>query len=103
MDGCIIAIIELVIIILMYMRWPRYGQAVWHCLTRYSTLRACDIDFHDKARATLTSIVMRRSIRFGRAIYRNFEVISVFSVLLFIAFLVNLILGLLNCFSFFMI
>ncbi|MHA2178907.1 MAG: hypothetical protein ACXAAK_11215, partial [Candidatus Thorarchaeota archaeon] len=94
MDVCIIPIVELAIIILLYIRWPRYGQAVWHCLKRYSTLRACDIDFHSKTRATLTSIVMRTSSRFGRMVYRYFEVISVFSVLLFVAFIVNLFLGL---------
>ncbi|MFW9926717.1 MAG: hypothetical protein ACFFDM_08130 [Candidatus Thorarchaeota archaeon] len=81
----------------MYIRWPRYGQAVWHCLSRYSTLRACDIDFHDKARSTLTSMVMRYSIRGGRVIYKNFEAISVMSVLLFIAFIVNLFIGLVTC------
>jgi hypothetical protein len=100
-DACIIPIVELAIIILLYAKWPRYGQAVWHCLRRYSTLRACDLDFHDKARATLTSIVMRSSVRFGKAIYQNFEVISVFSVLLFLLFIVNLFFSLVTCFAIF--
>jgi hypothetical protein len=81
----------------MYVKWPHYGQEIWQCLKRYSSLRACDIDFHDKARATLTSIAMRRHIRIGRAVYRYFEVISVFSVLLFVYFIMSMFLELLTC------
>ncbi len=42
-------------------------------------------------------MVMRYSIRGGRVIYKNFEAISVMSVLLFIAFIVNLFIGLVTC------
>ncbi|MHA2374248.1 MAG: hypothetical protein ACXAEB_14660, partial [Candidatus Thorarchaeota archaeon] len=61
------------------------------------TIRPCDIDFHDKARATLTSIVMRIHIRLGRAVYKSFEFISVISVILFVIFLLSMSAGLIEC------
>ncbi|MHA2303060.1 MAG: hypothetical protein ACXACD_19110, partial [Candidatus Thorarchaeota archaeon] len=61
------------------------------------TIRPCDIDFHDKARATLTSIVMRIHIRLGRAVYKSFEFISVISVILFVIFLLSMSVGLIEC------
>ncbi|NHI88247.1 MAG: hypothetical protein EAX87_01920 [Candidatus Thorarchaeota archaeon] len=97
MDTCFLPLVYLLIISLMYLKWPQYGKEIWNCLKRYSSLRACDVDFHDKARATLTSIVMRRSIRLGRSVYRNFEVISVFSVLAFVYFMMRIFIDLFFC------
>ncbi|MFX1606704.1 MAG: hypothetical protein ACFFDD_12490 [Promethearchaeota archaeon] len=97
MNTCIPPIVYLTVIILMYLKWPQYGREIWQCLKRYTSLRSCDVDFHDKARATLTSIVMTRSIRVGRAVYKNFEVISVLSVLLFVYFIVRIFFDLFMC------
>jgi hypothetical protein len=83
--------------VLMYLKWPEYGKGIWYCLTRYSTLQPCDIEFHEKARATFTSILMRVHIRLGRAAYRYFEVISIGSVILFVYFLLILALWLFDC------
>lgn len=90
-----------VVIVSLYARYPDYGRALWHCLRRYSTLRPCDIDFHDKARATLTSMCMRVNIRVARIVHRNFEVVSVFSVILFAVFLWNLLWGIVQIVWFF--
>jgi hypothetical protein len=97
MSTCLLPVAELTIMILLFLKYPDYGRDIFHCLKRYSTVRPCDIDFHDKARATLTSIVMRIHIRLGRAIYKSFEFISVVSVILFLIFLVYLGLGLIEC------
>ncbi|MHA2380089.1 MAG: hypothetical protein ACXADS_12515 [Candidatus Thorarchaeota archaeon] len=97
MSGCPLGIVAVAIILLLYVKWPEYGKGIWHCLTRYSTLQPCDIEFHDKARATFASILMRVNIRIGRAAYRYFEVISVGSVILFLYFLWILSLWLFDC------
>ncbi|MHA2350409.1 MAG: hypothetical protein ACXADL_12360 [Candidatus Thorarchaeota archaeon] len=97
MSTCLLPVAELTIMILLFLKYPDYGRDIFHCLKRYSTVRPCDIDFHDKARATLTSIVMRIHIRLGRAIYKSFEFISVVSVILFLIFLLYLGLGLIEC------
>ncbi|MHA2084641.1 MAG: hypothetical protein ACXABD_12870 [Candidatus Thorarchaeota archaeon] len=100
MSVCLLPVAELAIMILLFLKYPDYGRDIFHCLKRYSTIRPCDIDFHDKARATLTSIVMRIHIRMGRAVYKSFEFISVISVILFVIFLLNLALGVVECVAF---
>ena len=97
MSACLLPVAELIIMILLFLKYPDYGRDIFHCLKQYSTVSPCDIDFHDKARATLTSIMMRVNIRLGRAIYKYFEVISVLSVILFLIFLLSLGLGIMEC------
>jgi hypothetical protein len=89
--------VAVAIMVSMLLKWPEYGRGIWYCLTRYSTLQPCDIEFHEKARATFTSILMRVHIRLGRAAYRYFEVISIGSVILFVYFLFILALWLYDC------
>ncbi|MHA2385487.1 MAG: hypothetical protein ACXAEE_04670 [Candidatus Thorarchaeota archaeon] len=89
MSMCPAYIITLAIIVLMYVKWPDYGRMLWHCLARYTTLRPCDITFHDKARATFTSILMRVHSRLGRAAYQRFDVVSVVMVILLLIFIWN--------------
>ncbi|MHA1935849.1 MAG: hypothetical protein ACW97A_11250 [Candidatus Thorarchaeota archaeon] len=97
MSACLLPVAELAILIILFLKYPNYGREIFHCLKRYSTIRPCDIDFHDKARATLTSIVMRIHIRLGRAVYKSFEFISVISVILFVIFLLSMSVGLIEC------
>ncbi|MHA2189765.1 MAG: hypothetical protein ACXAAP_06000 [Candidatus Thorarchaeota archaeon] len=97
MSACLLPVAELAILIILFLKYPNYGREIFHCLKRYSTIRPCDIDFHDKARATLTSIVMRIHIRLGRAVYKSFEFISVISVILFVIFLLSMSAGLIEC------
>ncbi|MHA2263471.1 MAG: hypothetical protein ACXAEN_13840 [Candidatus Thorarchaeota archaeon] len=90
-----------VLLVFLHARYPDYGRSMWHCLTRVATLRPCDIGFHDKARATLTSMAMRVHIRLARFVYKHFEAVSIVSVIMFIVFLWNLSWGIVQIIGFF--
>lgn len=93
---CIIALPVFLILGIFSVKYRILAKDALDCLTRTLTFRKCKSRLDDRIKSHVTGKVIRKNHKFGLFIYRNFQLLSVIFIVLFVLSLIFSVSGYIN-------
>ncbi|MBT4870277.1 MAG: hypothetical protein HON47_01775 [Candidatus Diapherotrites archaeon] len=99
---CFIALIVFAILALFSAKYRAYFKEALDCVFRKATLRKCTTSFDKKMKMKVTSKISKRNKKFGRVVYKNFDLITwIITIVSIIVMIYSLWFGALGVYNFY--